>query len=173
MTGLLGLRGLVKKYEYEMDEERLPLNDIINATFGILGGFVDRVIAVEAEKAYEVLYLISKIFYLSNQLRLNPFFMQNSGANLDPWIMFFKTVLDKPVQPELESAIEDMDEIEKRDKHIIWKAKGVAAKVTYRLYSKYGNPKYVEDQDIDFSKAFLEKYALPLLETHLSKVLKR
>jgi hypothetical protein len=44
------------------------------------------VISVEAEVAYEILYLISKIFYLSNQLYITPFLAVNKGANLDPWI---------------------------------------------------------------------------------------
>lgn len=68
MTGLFGLKGLVKKYEYEMDDEREPLFFIVKETFGVLGQIVNQVIAVEAETAYEVLYLIAKIFYLSNQL---------------------------------------------------------------------------------------------------------
>lgn len=41
MTGLLGLKGLCKKYEYEMEDEREPLFDIIKATFGILGGLIN------------------------------------------------------------------------------------------------------------------------------------
>jgi hypothetical protein len=64
------------------------------------------------------------------------------GNNIDPWVVFFKTILDRPVPAELESFVEDMNEIEERDKHIIWKTKGIAAKTTYRLFSKYGNPKF-------------------------------
>lgn len=41
MTGLLGLKGLCKKYEYELEDERKPLYDIIAATFPILGGLVN------------------------------------------------------------------------------------------------------------------------------------
>lgn len=95
---------------------------------------------LENETAYEVLYIISKIFYVSNQLYICPFIAE--GNNIDPWILFFKTVLDRPVPAELESFVEDMDEIENRDKHIVWKTKGIAAKTTYRLFSKYGNPKF-------------------------------
>lgn len=29
LTGLLGLKGLCKKYEYEMEEERVPLYEIV------------------------------------------------------------------------------------------------------------------------------------------------
>ena len=63
----------MKKYEYEMEEEREPLYYIVEQTFGVLGGIVNQVIAVEAELAYEVLYLIAKIFYLSNQLYITPY----------------------------------------------------------------------------------------------------
>ena len=65
-TGLLGLKGLCKKYEYELEDEREPLYGIIAQSFSILGNLVNQVINVEDEKAFEVLYLICKIFYLSN-----------------------------------------------------------------------------------------------------------
>ena len=73
ISGLLGLKGLVKNYEYLMEEEREPLSHIVEQTFPVLGGIVNSIIAVEAEKAYEVLYLIAKIFYLANQLRVSPY----------------------------------------------------------------------------------------------------
>jgi hypothetical protein len=71
---------------------------------------------------------------------------ENPKENLEPWMLFFKTLLDRPLNPpSLETFVEDMDEIEVRDKNIRWKIKGMAAKVTYRLFSKYGNPKFVDD----------------------------
>jgi hypothetical protein len=87
--------------------------------------------------------------------------------NLDPWIQFFKTLLDRPIPDNLESFVEDMDEIERRDNHIIWKIKGIAAKTTYRILSKYGNPKFVDEQFESFSKRFNNDFAVPLLESHL------
>ena len=54
----------------------------------------------------------------------------------------------------LESFVEDMDEIEKRDSNIVWKIKGIATKTTYRIFSKYGNHKFVEDKFLSFSKRF-------------------
>jgi hypothetical protein len=41
LAGLLALKGLVKKYEYEMEDERQPLYEIVEATFGILGGLIN------------------------------------------------------------------------------------------------------------------------------------
>jgi hypothetical protein len=86
IAGLLGLKGLVKKYEYEMEDEREPLYEVTAATFNVLGSLINQVLNVEDEKAYDVLYLISKIFYTSNQLYICPMLAENGGANLDPWI---------------------------------------------------------------------------------------
>lgn len=36
-----------------------------------------------------------------------------------------------------------MSEIEARDKNIHWKIKSIAAKITYRVFSKFGNPRHV------------------------------
>ena len=173
IVGLQGLKGLVKKYEYEMDDDREPLHSIVAQTFSVLGGIVNQVIAVEAEKAYEVLYLIAKIFYLSNQLKISPYLSDDRGANLDPWILLLKTIMDRPVPAELDSPTEDMDEIQRRDSHICWKLKGIASQCTYRLFSKYGNPKFSDESLEEFSAAFKEKYAVPLLESHLQIVLRR
>jgi len=41
MTGLQGLFGLCKKYEYELEDERKPLYEIIAKCFGILGNLIN------------------------------------------------------------------------------------------------------------------------------------
>ena len=171
MTGLLGLKGLCKKYEYELEEAREPLYTIIAQSFGILGNLANQVLNIQNQQAYEVLYLICKIFFVANQLYICPFMTE--GANLDPWMQFFKTLMDRPVLPELESLADDMTTIEARDKHIMWRTKGIAAKASYRLFSKYGNPKFVDEKFADFSKKVLSTFAVPLLESHLQMVLRR
>lgn len=95
------------------------------------------------------------------------------GNNIDPWIQFYKTLLDKPTPNELESFVEDMDTIEERDRSLHWKIKGIAAKTTYRLFSKFGNPTYVDEDFTEFSKRIKETFAVPLLESHLQMVFKR
>jgi hypothetical protein len=92
-TGLLALLGLVKKYEYEMDEDREPLNQILSNSFGILGDLINMLIDhTQNEIALSILHLICKVFYVSNQLLLAPSLTQ-PGA-LDPWMGFFKKLLD-------------------------------------------------------------------------------
>jgi hypothetical protein len=48
--------------------------------------------------------MICKIFYISNQLQICPFIAE--GTNLDPWIMFFKTIVDRSLPDDVESFTE-------------------------------------------------------------------
>ena len=65
---------------------------------------------------------------------------------LDPWIQFFKTILDLPVPAALNSSTDDADEINRRNKAIYWKIKGITAKTTYRIFVKYSDPSKVENK---------------------------
>jgi hypothetical protein len=91
------------------------------------------------------------------------------GDNLDPWVMFFKTILDMECPPDLNTPTDDQNEIQRRDKSIFWKIKGITGKITYRIFVKYGNPSLVEDKVLTktFSNSFSLKYSIPLLESHL------
>jgi importin-7 len=63
--------------------------------------------------------------------------------------------------------------IEERDKSMPWKIKGIAAKTTYRLFSKFGNPSYVDDKFAEFSERFKTTFAIPMLESHLAQLFQR
>ena len=59
---------------------------------------------------------------------------------LDSWMQFFKTILDlNDPSNVLEGETENTDEIERRDKTIYWKIKGLVAKITFKLFIKYGD----------------------------------
>lgn len=89
--------------------------------------------------------------------------------NLDPWIQFFKTILDMPTPEALKNPTNQTEEIRARDKHIFWKIKGICSKLTYRMMVKYGNPSIVEDKVHikSFANNFDLKYTMPLMESHL------
>lgn len=59
-----------------------------------------------------------------------------------PWIEFFKTALDRPIPIEMDLHYDatDLHVLEQANKHMIWKLKGIAAKITYRLHLLYGVP---------------------------------
>lgn len=165
-TGLLALLGVVKKYEFQLDEDRVPLQNIQRDCFGILGNLINQLISnLENEIALRILHLICKIFYVSNQLQLATFLLE--PGTIDPWIMFFKSLLDQPITGGLDTFSENIEEIATRDKSIQWKIKGIVAKLTYRLFSKFGNPKTSSDNHKEFSKRFQSTFAETLLESHL------
>ena len=114
-----------------------------------------------------LLHLVCKVFYVSNQLQVCPYLMEDD--NLDPWMMLFKTILDMNCPQELVSPTTITQEIIAKDKHIIWKIKGIAAKITYRIFIKYSNPTIVENKQVikDFSEKFRAKYSVELLKSHL------
>ena len=78
------------------------------------------------------------------------------GNNLDPWVMFFKTIIDMPCPEDLCSPTSDTSIIVSRDKSIFWKIKGIATKITYRMFIKYSNPEIVEDKEL--IKTFANKF---------------
>ena len=155
MTGLQALFALVKKYEYEMDEERQPLFDLMDQMLPLMGNLVEACKGqLQNENALKLLHMVCKVFYIANQLYLLP--VLTAEGQLHPWMHFFKEVLDLPLPDQLSSFVEDMDEIAARDKSIHWKIRGMIAKTTFRLFSKYGNVKYAHEDHKQFSKYFSE-----------------
>lgn len=117
MTGLTSLFALTKKYEYEMDEDREPLFLIMDQMLPLMGQIVENYMGqTDNLMGLALLHMLCKIFYVSNQLYICPI-LKNDGALL-PWMQFFKFVLDLPLPEQLSSFVEEMDEIQARDKSI-------------------------------------------------------
>jgi hypothetical protein len=49
--------------------------------------------------ALMILHIICKVFFKANYLKVCPYLMKIEA--LDPWIQFFKTILDMPTPSEL------------------------------------------------------------------------
>ena len=99
ITGLRGLKALCQKYEYEQNEsERQAIYQIFDSCVGILGDLVNSVVGIvdQSENAIQILYIVCKIIYSVNKMKLAPSLMMQPGS-LDPWIQFMKTILDRPV----------------------------------------------------------------------------
>lgn len=104
---------------------------------------------------------------------LAPFLCNVEQQTIAPWIGFFNQLLKLEVPQEITAFTEDMEEVQKRDKAIQWKIKGMAAKITYRIFSKYGNPAYVKDEFKDFQTYFQSTFSEQLLESHLTLMFNR
>jgi len=122
LTGCVALFCLAKKFEYELDEARQPLFDIMQQVSPTLGQIVEQYMSqIESEVALTILHQIVKIFYTANQLWICPFLKENNA--LAPWIHMCKIILDMPVPAALESPTDDIEEISQRDKSMLWKLK--------------------------------------------------
>ena len=56
--------------------------------------------------------------------------------NLEPWIYYFKKIMEIPPPLELNTKTGDTDEINKRNKTVLWKMKGMIAKTMYLMFVK-------------------------------------
>lgn len=122
ISGLLILKHLCLKFEYELDEQnRIPLIELLKQTLEPMGNLINDVVNLESEFALTTLYLITKIFHICNHINLCSFL--KDPQTLDPWMQFLKSMLDRP--------IEKMDiNYDEGNKHTSWKFKGVAASLT-------------------------------------------
>ena len=67
LTGLQALFCLTKKFEFELEEDREPLFDIMKHSLGIIGPIIDSCMNQgNDEMALKSLHLIGKIFYNAN-----------------------------------------------------------------------------------------------------------
>lgn len=83
--------------------------------------------------ATEILYLILKAFKKANSSQVCKCFMEDS--NIEPWMQCLYKVLLMPIPDELVGLTEDVDEIMQRNRSVFWKIKGLAAKITWILFS--------------------------------------
>ena len=165
--------GIVSRYENIDNEfERKPLYSITKELFTVLGSLVNKL--VPNKENYDTLYLlhlVCKVFFKYNRLILSPYLIAEDMMN--PWMSFFKIILDMPCPADLSSPTSNTEEIIKRDKTVFWKIKGVVAKNTYLMFVKYSDPMKVTIEsrcDVDlkgFATKFAKNYSIPLLESHL------
>lgn len=76
-AGLVGLYALTVRYEFELEEDREPLDEIIKGSFDKLGLLVnDMINHKDNVDALHMMHMVCKIFYSSNQLLLSPHLME-------------------------------------------------------------------------------------------------
>lgn len=111
LTGCVALFCLAKKFEYEIDEGRQPIFEIMQQCNAQLGQICERYLAqLESETALTILCQVIKVFYTANQLMLCPYLKENNA--LAPWIQMFKIILEMPMPAQLESLTDEPEEIE-------------------------------------------------------------
>ena len=80
------------------------------------------------------------------------------------------------IPPNLLTATNDSVEINIRNENILWKIKGWAAKITYKMFVKYGDPRSrAKDEELvkNFAVTFDANFSIKLLEANLQILLSR
>ena len=78
---------------------------------------------------------------------------------MSKWIAFFRHLLEWQLPHDLTAQVQDKECIKIRGKKIQWKLKGTAAKITFKLFTKYGNPKFVDKDQASFGALFQKTYS--------------
>ena len=68
ISGLRALKELLRAYEFEIDEERKPIYQIVDLFFPQLEKLIEYVTGGNSPNQILLMHLISKIFFLSNQV---------------------------------------------------------------------------------------------------------
>jgi hypothetical protein len=81
----------------------------------------------------------------------------------------FKIILDMPLPHHLEAATDDIEDIIERDSTIQWKIKAQAARITFRLFSRYSNPGFSngDKEEKAWCEYFQAEFSETLCESHL------
>ncbi|GBG27253.1 Importin beta-like SAD2 [Hondaea fermentalgiana] len=142
-AGLTVLNKICSKYRFQMKvEQRVPLDQLAEATFGLLRQLFEALLAQNVNELYaaELMRLVCKIFLKAINLAIPAYFQD--GEQLTAWSKMLMALVHKPV-PEGQPA-----DIEARNDWPWWKAKVRAAESLHRLFSRYGYPKGEGDNSL-------------------------
>ena len=88
---------------------------------------------------------------------------------IDAWITQFHNILELPLPEELLSLTEDEAIIQQRKKSKFWQLKKISLEILYRLFQKYGNPKFWKKGEyVLFSRLINSQYILAIVERAVS-----
>ena len=74
-VGLLVLKNIISKYEYEIDEGKDPVNRLVESIFPTLENLIVFLWENDSPESHSLLIEMLRIFYLTNQLQITKPFM--------------------------------------------------------------------------------------------------
>ena len=152
LTGLEALKSIIKRYEFEHDKGREPLDGIVNDLFPRLEQFVELLQNNDSSLAFDIRYRVADLMYRANNISMSQRY--NSKEGLERLMNFYKYAIDLPISESLTTPTENSNEIAFRNNKPEWKLKAVSIHFFFRIFQKYGNPEYADDESKDFSNNF-------------------
>ncbi|KAL0432978.1 UNVERIFIED_CONTAM: Importin beta-like SAD2 [Sesamum latifolium] len=150
---LFVLRILSRKYEFKSDEERIPVNHIVEETFPHLLNIFNRLVQIvnPSIEVADLIKLICKIFWSSIYLEVPKQLFDPNVFNA--WMILFLNILERPVPVEGQPADPEL-----RKSWGWWKVK----KWTVHILTAF-----ILDNKA-FAQMFQKNYAGKILECHLN-----
>ncbi|KAL1561343.1 secondary alcohol dehydrogenase (SADH2) [Salvia divinorum] len=160
---LFVLRILSRKYEFKSDDERIPVNHIVEETFPNLLNIFNRLVQVASPsvEVADLIKLICKIFWSSIYLEIPKQLFDPNVFNA--WMVLFLNILERPVPAEGQP-----EDPELRKTWGWWKVKKWTVHILNRLYTRFGDVKLQNPENKAFAQMFQKNYAGKILECHLN-----
>ncbi len=156
---------LNKLYKYQLGDERRNLDLIINDLYASLFQILAKLVLVPGEQSACFVKLIAKSFASSINIEISPLLTEETVFS--GWLDAFRTAFSWTVDPALEVPTEDDEIIKARKSSEFLKMKKAISHIFYRVFTKYGNPKFAQKEYKKFSQLVESKYNAGLLTINL------
>jgi hypothetical protein len=150
LIGLESLKSVCKRFEFEYDVGRIPLEKIVHNIFPRIEEIVGQIEANETLQAFDIKYRIADILYTVNQINIWERYKTVEG--FEKLMEFYKFGLEWAIDPELLEKTEDTDTIIYRKKRPEWRFKSISMRFFFRIFQKYGNPELWSKEDKELSE---------------------
>lgn len=156
-VGLYTLKSIWKRYEYEFDAKREPLNEIADILFPRLEAITTEIEGDNSDQGSRLKNLIGHWFYISNQISLCKRYLDPSM--LDFIVKFNTSALEAEIDSSLTQPTESIEEIDHRAESFQWKLKKTAMNFLFRIFQKFSNPQYVNETMKPIAEHWINNYA--------------
>jgi importin-7 len=167
-VGLYTLKSIWKRYEYEFNVKREPLNEIVDELFPRCEEIVNDVLADNGDDGCRLKNVIGQWFYIANQLQLCNRYKTSEA--LDSLVQFFKTWLESEIDEHLTTKTESIPVIDERIKSQQWKLKETSMHFLFRILQKYGNPEYVDNTQKEIAQHCWDNYVDGLINLAITLI---
>lgn len=169
-VGLYCLKSVCKRYEYEFNLKREPLNEIVDELFPKCEEIANSVLSDNSDQGCRLKNVIGQWFYIANQLFLTNRY--KTPESLESLIAFSKTWLEAEIDENLTTKTDDIETINQRWKTQQWKLKQTSMHFLFRMFQKYSSTDYLEEELKPVAEHWIQNYAEGIINIAVSLISK-
>lgn len=168
---LLALYQLIKRFEFNSEPDRGPLNDAMTHVLPMLYQRSCDLLSDPSDASLLIQKSILKIFYA-----LTHYFMPVKLVTKEvllKWMEIIKHIIEQPIPPHIDINVD----IDDRPEEPCWKCKKWALHIVARVFDRFGSPSTVSAEFKEFATWYIKTFSegiiaslLKILENHINKV---